>query len=371
MKKIGLLFIILVGIISFYSCEKDEERAVVGMYEPAVIKTPPSGFDYILLEQEATDTMTVLTWETADFGFPAAVSYTLQMVQLEKSFSESKNLLTTNKLSAALVVGDVNALLLQLKATPDFPADIKVRVKCLIHASVKTVYSDSIVMTLTPYPASLIAPPVYMLGDGTRAGWNNTKAVEMTYIGDDKYFLVDSLWSGKQVKFIAELGKWAPQWGTDATGTWSSGPLSYRPTESVPDPPSIPSPPTDGVYKIVFDKANMTYSISPSGLYLLGDATTAGWDNNAPLPMSLSGPNKFEITTNLTASKNYKFIVSIGAWAPQYGTNASGTADGGKLVYRPTEADPDPSSIPSPAIAGAYKIEADIGALEYTCTGVK
>ena len=60
---------------------------------------------------------------------------------------------------------------------------------------------------------------------------------------------------------IEVLGQWAPQYGTNETGTSTGGPLVLRPTESEPDPLSIPCPPTAGTYTVKVDLATMTYSI--------------------------------------------------------------------------------------------------------------
>jgi starch-binding outer membrane protein SusE/F len=63
------------------------------------------------------------------------------------------------------------------------------------------------------------------------------------------------------MKFLEVSGQWAPQWGTDAEGTSSSGNLSYRPTESVPDPPNIPTPGA-GTFTIRLDLVKLKYTIT-------------------------------------------------------------------------------------------------------------
>jgi len=62
------------------------------------------------------------------------------------------------------------------------------------------------------------------------------------------------------LKFLETTTGWAPQWGTDATGTSNFGPLVYRPTESVPDPANIVSPGA-GTYTINLNLATMKYEI--------------------------------------------------------------------------------------------------------------
>jgi len=63
------------------------------------------------------------------------------------------------------------------------------------------------------YESVVLIPPIYLLGDGTSAGWDNTKALEVVHIGDGGQFaIVEHLTAGKFIKFIADLGAWAPQW---------------------------------------------------------------------------------------------------------------------------------------------------------------
>jgi Outer membrane protein SusF_SusE len=222
--------------------------------------------------------------------------------------------------------------------------------------------------TLTVNPAGA-APEMFMLGDGCSAGWVNTAALPMTG-GDGIYSITTTLTAGKNIKFITTLGQWAPQYGTDASGTSTGGNLVYRPTESDPDPASIPTPATDGKYCVTINTNNLTYTIAPA-LYMLGDGCSAGWDNNAALPMTGGANGVYTLTTTLGAAKSIKFITTLGAWAPMYGTTAGAVSANGTLVYRATEADPDPSNIPTPATEGSYIVTADITSLTYTISAKK
>ncbi|MCM8568310.1 SusF/SusE family outer membrane protein [Gramella jeungdoensis] len=95
-------------------------------------------------------------------------------------------------------------------------------------------------------------------------------------------------------------------------------------------------------------------------LYLVGDATAAGWNpdnNNTPLFRDPDNENIFYFTGYFAAGY-YKFLEGQ-AWAPMYGY------DGSTLVYRPTEADPDPASI-EVASAGYYTITVNVDDLSFS-----
>jgi len=138
-------------------------------------------------------------------------------------------------------------------------------------------------------------------------------------------------------------------------------------------------PKVAGVYdfELFIDAVTETYkvTVNPAGaapeLYLLGDATLAGWNNTAALPMLGTG-GVYTITTDLAGAGKYlKFIVSLGQWTPQFGTDATGTSTGGYLVYRPNENTPDPPAIPAPNAVGTYVITANTNDLTYTIAPVK
>ncbi|CAM4118763.1 SusF/SusE family outer membrane protein [Gillisia hiemivivida] len=95
-------------------------------------------------------------------------------------------------------------------------------------------------------------------------------------------------------------------------------------------------------------------------LYLVGDATAAGWNpdnNNTPLFRDSENPNIFYFTGIFNAG-SFK-IVGGQAWAPSYGK------DGNSLQFRETEDDPDPANF-DVATAGYYSLTVNIDDLTYT-----
>ncbi|MBN1340251.1 MAG: SusF/SusE family outer membrane protein, partial [Bacteroidales bacterium] len=114
--------------------------------------------------------------------------------------------------------------------------------------------------TFTVNPAGQ-APELYILGDGTPVGWDNTAAEPMTGTNGE-YTITLDLPGGGYIKFLEVLGQWAPQYGTDANGTSTGGNLVYRPTENDPDPPAIPGPAAAGTYIITANTNTLTYTIT-------------------------------------------------------------------------------------------------------------
>jgi len=376
MKKLIIIFLAIIGTSFLISCEKElkDPKLDVSQTVLPAITTPADGASFILIQDEAENPMTNFEWTPAQYNLTnlEMTKYVLQMDFAGNNFADAHNLASTEGTSFGMTVGAMNTLLLNLELDPDVAQGVELRVRSFINdiTSYSEVFSDVIAINITPYGDLVIIKPIYLLGSGTTVGWDNTLALPMEHIGGGKFARVETLTSGTDmfIKFISMLGLWAPQWGTDATGTAEAGPLVYRPTESVPDPPAIPVGATSGNYYIMADTLGLTYStfLTSGELYLVGDATTVGWDAAAAIQFTESSPHIFTMVTTLNAAGGMKFLEVQGAWAPQWGTNGDGTGEQGLLSYRPTESVPDPPSIPAPSTAGQYLITVDLTTMKYT-----
>ncbi|WP_299521180.1 SusE domain-containing protein [Winogradskyella sp.] len=100
--------------------------------------------------------------------------------------------------------------------------------------------------------------------------------------------------------------------------------------------------------------------------YLVGPASSAGWENNnnnPPMYRDPSNSNVFSYTGFFNGGQPLKVIETRGQWAPQYGEGSEG-----QLIFRPTEDDDDPAPINDiEALSdGYYRFEMNISTLEFT-----
>ena len=107
-------------------------------------------------------------------------------------------------------------------------------------------------------------------------------------------------------------------------------------------------------------KVDVTPFVAFKNLFLVGDATAAGWNpdnNNQALFRDPSNTNKFYFTGKFGTSM-FKLLEVLGNWQPQWGIKGGAVAnsDGG---------DPDPFTVSS---AGYYSFEVDILAKTYSIT---
>jgi len=379
MKNIAIVFTVILTAFFFHACEDDRDLTVLdlGKTENPEITFPADGQSFVLLQDDADEAF-VVEWDPANYALDNMpdVRYFLQMDMAGNDFESPVDLINTAGLRFETTVGSFNQRLVGMGLEAGEAAELEFRVYSFLTLASETTFAFSEVITLnvTPYEDFVFVKPIYMLGNGTPAGWDNNAASEMYHIEDGTFALVERLRDdGDMVKFISMLGAWAPQWGAEPGGTAEQGELAYRPTEDDPDPdPILITELEPGDYRVVADTANMTYHITKATevLYLLGSATTAGWDNTAALEMTKDAPGMFSIVTNLTGGEGmyFKFIEVLGEWAPQYGTDEDGTWESGNLLFRPTESEPDPLDIPAPDDTGSYLIEVNLSNRTYHLT---
>lgn len=107
-------------------------------------------------------------------------------------------------------------------------------------------------------------------------------------------------------------------------------------------------------------------------LYIVGDGTSTGWDNNPGTPHYATKISKglFVDTVTLIPNKYYKYLTKPGFWQPQYGlkSGSGGNAQGGDIGLndQSPQFPSDPDAFPTPANAGDYIITLNFTTGKYT-----
>ena len=177
----------------------------------------------IVLLKEQSDSVLTFRWTAAEYNLSdlEKTNYSLEMAYADSSFSNSIELVNTDTTFYTTTVGALNTKIQNaFGAIPDSISKFKFRVFAYINtgSEYSDVYSTVSTVGYTPYSTIIYVPPIYMLGSATEAGWDNTLALEMTHLDGGKFSITATLTAGTDmfVKFISDLGAWAPQWGTDA-----------------------------------------------------------------------------------------------------------------------------------------------------------
>ena len=160
MKKLSFIFIALAGILSLYSCKKDETKMVLTDLTAAQLQAPATGTNFILLKVNKDSVLTTFKWGVATFK-PTNLTkptYTLEYDTAGGTFSTPKALKSTTDMEYSITVGDMNTFLLVTeKGNPDILATYQYRVRSSLTDGTSSEDKFSTVITLgfTPYSTAV------------------------------------------------------------------------------------------------------------------------------------------------------------------------------------------------------------------------
>jgi hypothetical protein len=266
MKRNIINTTLLLSLFAMFSCAEIEREPVAGLLDSPELLTPDGGAAYVLTEETANDTLMSFTWSGADYGFPAAVNYELQMDVSGGDFSNSATIASTSNMEASITVGDMNSLLSNiLSVSPNVASDVDLRIVGMLHETLDTATSETLTLTLTPYSVEVTYPVIYV--PGSYQDWDPAGAPTLASADfDDTYEgYVNFADAGVNFKFT-EGPNWDVNWGdTDADGTLDVGGDDIVAADA-------------GYYKMIVDVSGLTYTITNTDWGLIGSATPDGWD---------------------------------------------------------------------------------------------
>ncbi|MFL9481680.1 SusE domain-containing protein [Chitinophagaceae bacterium LWZ2-11] len=390
MKKVINKLVLIAGLaLLFAACKKDESRAVVksNVTAPTLAATPTT---LVLDSNKNATTAIVFSWGSTDFGFSAAITYTLQFdTTAAGTFSKSINVtLGQNLLTQAYTVKDFNQLLMTTVGMPTGVAtNVSVRLKLDVaqnngsQSLVPSVYSNAVILTVTPYsskptPKYPVPSNLYIIGDATPGDWANPTTVpdqQMTQMDDygNVFGIVLQLTGGKSYVFLPKnTGDWSTKYNVASAAAANPAGDAFMPNAGNDN---IPGPAASGLYQIVVDFVKGTYTVTPvttnpvpATLFLIGDATANGWANpilDATMQFTRVSAAEFQITTSLIGGKSYVFLpVNNGSWDHKYGGSS---AIGGTLL---SDGNVPGSNTPAPTVTGNYLIDVNFLKMQYTVT---
>lgn len=221
---------------------------------------------------------------------------------------------------------------------------------------------------LTVSIEDILSKTLYLIGDATPGGWSLDNLSEMEMTGKGQFTWTGTLsTAGEGFKFVTTRNFWpgyvkatedpddySLEYFASDPGSTSGEDLKFKVSEV-------------GEYTVNADLINMTVSYSKTGeaefntLYIIGDATPGGWDNNKATEMEPAGDGTYSWTGELNAG-SFRFIVTPGTFNPGY-WKANDNPDDMSIVYSETGLSGADDRSFSISEAGNYTITADTEAL--------
>jgi len=150
---------------------------------------------------------------------------------------------------------------------------------------------------------------------GSITGWDPTTSIEMGVASTGIFATIVDLPDGAEFKFLPTNTSWDGDWGNNPDNTGfliQDGEDNLKGYEA-------------GKYIVSVNYNNLTFLVSkisdvPSTLFLVGGFN--GWSNDAGNPEFTESSNGvFEITQDLSADDEFKFVPVAGDWGNDFGEN--------------------------------------------------
>lgn len=294
------------------SCEKDEVKAVANISSVKVAGLTASASTLILTKATKDNEAVKFTLGKTDYGYQAAVKYTLQFDVKGNNFIKPKEIgLESNSLTRSFKGVELNDIALALGLKPDMVSVIQVRTKSEIGSSVAPGYSAPLDINITPF--ALIAF-VYVPGD--YQGWNPGTADSLiSALGDGKYEgVINFAVKANSLEFkITPKKEWNVAYGDAGGGKVSTSGANLKAGSLYP-------------HKITLNLNDNTYSTEKFSYGVIGDATPGGWGSDTDMNYD-NGKREWSVVLNLVGGKELKFRLNDD-WGTNYGDKgADGTLE--------------------------------------------
>lgn len=289
-----LLLTVLAG--QFASCKKDEVRAVMQAgTKPALTASASS---IVLDTSKASTTVETFSWTASDFGYKAAVAYTLQFAKAGTNFASVEEVSVSNAATKGYTGADMNQLALKLGLAFNTAAPIDVRVKASVGSSVAAPVSNVVTFTVMPYQVIVNYPSLYVPGDYWNPTWTPDKSPKVSSKTNNGAYegYVYFANASSNFKFTSD-----PDWNHTNYGDGGTGKLSASGSAGNLAVSGA------GYYRVAANTNDLTWSATKTTWGIIGNAPTASNNWSSDVAMTYNTTTQvWTVTTNMVAGE-FKF----------------------------------------------------------------
>ena len=311
--KSSMLAFLLAG--GMFGCTKVEEQTILQDGVPSTLTA--SQPTVVLTSATAADTVEAFTWTPTQYGFNAAVRYSLQIAKGNTQFAAPKEINMGTGTVLKYAGADLNLMAILLGLAPGTAGQLEVRVKASLTDSIPAVYSNVVAVTVTPFLVVINYPSLYVPGD--YQGWDPATAPKISSKTDNgiyEGYVYMTPSSSKQFKYTSD-----PDWNHTVYGWASSTTTGNNVAGTMNTTGGNLFTPAGGYYLLKANRNTNTWSATLTTWGLIGDAVpVTGW--NSDLDLVFDAANKvWTVTTNLNAGA-IKFRANHD-WGMNFGDNAA------------------------------------------------
>jgi len=309
-NNIHKFLFLFIAAVSLWACKKDEIKTTASTGQPGTLAA--SQATVVLTSANANDTIEVFSWAPSNYGFKAAVKYTLQIAKAGTNFTAPKEINMGSATQQKYKGADLNQMAILLGLAPGSAGQLDVRVKSSISDSITAVYSNKLTVSVTPYLVIINYPSLWVPGD--YQGWDPVTAPKISSKTDNGIYegYVNIPGGSLKYKFTSH-----PDWNHTNYGWASSTTTGNNVAGTFNTTGGDLFVPTPGYYLLKANTNTREWSATKTSWGLIGDGVpTTGWNSDQDLTYDVA-TKKWSITLNLVAGK-IKFRANDD-WAINFG----------------------------------------------------
>lgn len=313
-KLIPIIFSAL-ALLLVNGCKKDSVNVTASDGKAAVLTASASTL--VLTSAAALDNAVTFNWSKADYGYSAAIQYTLQIDKKGNNFAAPKEYaIDASAALQKLSVADLNNALILMGFSPGAASAAEVRLKSELRANENTLYSNVLALTVTPYPVIIVYPSLYV--PAAYQGWAPATAERVSSVLDNKVY-EGYVYFGDAANLVFKFSsdtQWTTTYGwasSTNTQVYAGGTMSSTASGNL----FVPSA---GYYLLTANLNDNSWTANKTAFSIIGDATPGGWDADTDMVFDPLA-KEWKVTVNLVGGKAVKFRANHD-WAINYGNNA-------------------------------------------------
>lgn len=308
---------ILMALLIFSSCKKELEAPVAAPLDPGILSASK---DTVVIDAANPGNEAVkFTW-TAEKN--SLIAYTLIIASGDKYDTV---VIAQNAISKSFTNSELNNIVVTKFGLPvGVSAVIKTKVIASVTINDKSATTNEVSIKVTPAPTGPPYSKLWVVGDATPNGWDINNPNQMKVDPANAFqFKYNEVLSAGEFKIPVVTGNWGADFFMPPTNhpALSSTEVRLTPGGNPDNKWQITTP---GAYKILLNISSSPFiTITPytpyTQLWMVGDATPAGWDINNPTPMVQTAGNPYEFTyTGPLKAGGFKIPTATGSWGTDY-----------------------------------------------------
>ncbi len=305
-----ILLLAFIGLIN--ACDNLDNGVILPEAVDDVLTLSVTNSELVLTEDSASEEFE-FSWTTgSNYGTGASIDYILQFDKKGNDFSNAISTdLGTAVYSETYTYSSLNDLLLSdLDFTYNEVDTLESRVIAVIASDeVEPDTSDVVDICITPYEEETSIDELYIIGSATEVGWDIENAIALTQdTANESQFIFDGILTEGTFKFPVNTDT---DWNQDMYMCDTDDDTKIYLHNGGDSDDNQWTITQEGWYRIVVNVSELTISIDClDHLYIIGDATSAGWDMSSAIELE-QDDNYYEFTYSgeLTAGE-FKFPVN-------------------------------------------------------------